>query len=875
MTPPRLSFASWLRQSIATRLAALRERVDEGQALVLALIVVLLIGLLPAIILSSLNQEMPYASESVNYESALAAAEAGVQEYANLMDQYPGYFYNTPQAGGATTTPGPSPHPLPGGPNLALGAWAQVAGTNPPESFTYYPDTSQLTAVQSSANPFGGDVLLVVTGRAGSGKTVQYRRVEAAFTVSGILTDVYFSNFEQPAYDDLDQWQNTYQSGCTGSCGYLTSGPHEYDEATTTTPTSPQPTWLNPSAAPYVSTSGTFSGDTGVPMATALCEYDATQVNSFIDWYSQNVAPIYPQPGYPNAGTAYGSSNEYYGPWYGSFPDLSDPSYQFGQAPTSGSTNNGDSSACNTNYWITGDTFNGPVYSQDELTTCSQAPPGGGPTGPAFTSLLTAAPGTPMLPATKSVGWPGAGPPQAVPLSTSSTGYASQPYGYNWDPWRICGGGSGTPNPGVNAPTFGTPPQLGVSQSLPSANQELLTEIETGKVAGCVYTGPTMIRFSYSSSGGETMSVWSPLTKDTYGVNSPTPTPLNVRDSINCGATATSGFRDLCAGTTCTSASGVPNNTQVLGKGAGTVQTGNFAQVPITSNLLIAVQGATSGSDPNAWSTLPAAETGATVSGCIDPWVNPDSGSGISTATCTEGDAILSGAVSYQTTISASANIVIARSLVYGCAVNGGTYGTGSGSTGTYQYGLTGCQSSPDVLGLIALDNIWMARPWSPSSGMAPKCTDNYDMVPASITWSDMVANCTVVNPVIDAATAALTGFFEVEYWKEGNAAGGTIYFNGSDAVNNAGQYGTFGYDPATGRACTGPGELCSGYLLNLNYDPRLKADPPPQYLPATDGVWTVAGWVTCGSTVPNPDTAGYPTSTIPACTPLAGSVPP
>jgi len=851
MTPVRHHPIVRIRQVLAARCAALREDAEGGQALILALIIVLLIGLLPVAILSSLDQELPYASESINFESSLAAAEAGVQEYANLMDQYPGYYNFAPQAGGATTTNDPG---LPGGSNAALGSWAAVAGTNPPEYFTYYPDTSLLTgsaATQSASNPFGGDVLLVVTGRAGVGKATQYRRIEAAFTLTGVLTDVYWSNYEQPAAGDLDQWENTYNAGCTGGCGTVTNS-HEFDEATTLTPCGSTPTPSNC----YTNT----SGQTLLPMATALCQYDAASENTFIDWYSQNVSPIYPQPGYPNHGTPYNTTtNKYYGPWYGAFPDLNDTAYQFGQAPTSGSTNNGDQSACNTNYWITGDTFNGPVYSQDELTTCG---------APAFTGqgndLTTAISSTFGFPATATVGWPGAKKPQLVAGT-----YVSEPYGYNWDPWGDCGGGTGgTPNKGVNAPSFVDPqsPHFGVSQSLPSANQGLLSEIEAGTVAGCVYTGPTMIRFSYNTTTqAETMSVWSPLTKQTYGVGSPGTTAINTANNVNCGAIATTGSHlDLCGGTSCTA-----TNTQITGSGVGTVQAGNFAQVPVSPGLVIAVQSAPSGSDPNAWtpSTLPAAESNATISGCIDPWVNPDSPSSSATpaGTCVEGDAIISGAVSFQTTVSAANDIVVARSLVYGCAVN---------SNGTYSASLAGCQSSSDVLGLIAANDVWMARPLDSNGNDDPTCgtltgvladpNDNTDLPPSSVLWSDMIpTDCTVSNPIIDAASAALTGFFEVEYWREGSNSG-TLTFNGSDAVNNAGQFGVF----------SSGGGLQKGYLLDLNYDSRLLVDPPPQYLPATDGVWAEAGWVTCGSTVPNPFTTGYP-SGVPACTALPGSYAP
>ncbi|MGC9961497.1 MAG: hypothetical protein ABSE47_06290 [Acidimicrobiales bacterium] len=848
MTPALHSCGSRLRRVFGQRLEALRARTDEGQALVLALIVVLMIGILPAVILTTLQQEMPYVSESVNYEAALAAAESGVQEYANLLDQYPGYQVYAPQPGGATKINDPTPAPgLPGGNNAALGAWAQVTGTSPPEWFTYYPDTSELTSAQSTANPLGGSLLLVVTGKAGKGKTVQYRRIEAALTLTGVIQDVYFSNFEQPGSEDLDQWVNTYPAGCTAQGGGCqpTSGANEYDEVTATTP------------AGYTASNGA----TKQPMATALCQYDANQPNTFIDWYSANIQSIYPMPGYPynDTATPYGPSNQYYGPWYGSFPDPLNPSYQFGAAPLALSykpgslgSHQGDQSACNTNYWISGDDFNGPVYSQDELTTCQNPQFNGSPF-----SLATAVPGTFVFPTEKGgVGWPGAGPSKAS--VNSATGYGSTPWGYNWDPWQDCGGGSGTPAGAPNAPTLNVAPSFGVAQSLPQANQALTNEIETGVVQGCVFTGPTMIRFSYNvSTTLETMYVWSPLTKNTYGIGSPSPANGTT---TNCGYTAPNG--GLCPGdSACTNATAQVNASNV-------VQTGDFAQIPVTANgLALAVQSLpTAAGDPNDWSTLPtptAATAGYPASpGCIDPWVNNDSAAPITVSgTCVEGDAILSGAVSYRVTVSAANDVVIARSLVDGCAVN---------ANGTYQNTLASCGSSLDVLGLIALNNIWMARPYNPSTGkMAPACADDVDMPTSAlptIGWGDMVPNCTVVNPVIDAATAALTGFFEVQYWREGDASGGTIHFNGSDAVNNAGQFGVF----------NSGGGLTQGYLLILNYDTRLKATPPPDYLPATDSIWKVSAWVTCGGTTPNPDSsASYPSATVPACTPLPGAVAP
>jgi Tfp pilus assembly protein PilX len=869
MTPLKNSRAG-LRGLLAARWKVLRGSPEAGQALVFALIVVLMIGLLPAIVLSSLNQEMPLASEAVTAESALAAAEAGVQEYSNLMDQYPGYYNYVPQANGAQPTG--TDAGMPGGSNMALGAWQAVTPSNPPESFTYYPDTSELSQTQTNTNPFGSDILLVVTGSAGTGKATQYRRIEAAFSLSGVITDVYFSNYEQPGSEDLDQWGNTY-SGCSSpghGCSLVSSGSHQYDEAEVTTPCTAAGVCYSPSEA----------------MATALCQYDADSVNTFIDWYSANIKAVDPQPGYPGYDTAtpYSAANPYYGPWYGSFVDPN-TTYEFGDTPATGSSNNGDNSACPTNYWITGDTFNGPVYSNDELTTCG---------APAFTAnpgLQVSVPKSFFFPAEKTaggalVGWPGAQPPVANPtVPMVGPPYVSFPYGYDKDPWGDCSGGG-------DAPTFKDPqsPRLGISQPLPPANQSLINEVEAGSVAGCVYTGPTMIRFTYSTTAQtEMMDVWSPLTQDTYsGVNAP-PSSVDAADGVNCGTTSTTGVGDLCAASPCTAANMQVNSTN-------TVVAGNFAQVPLTVQEVIVVQNTpTSVTDPNYWnitcsssltttSCIPNAEPvettpvtptttpGGALAGCIDPWVNPDSGLSITPASCAEGDAIISGAVGAQATLSASNDIVLARSVVYGCAVP-----TTNPYTSAYDSTLTApssCASSSNVLGLIALNDIWMARPYNPTTrAMAPSCArmgagntnDDVDLQPASISWNDMIPDCTVVNPTVDAAMASLTGFFEVEYWREGDATGGTITFNGSDAVNNSGQFGVF--SPGGG--------LAAGYLLTLNYDSRLRADPPPQYLPATDGVWNEVGWVTCSNTVPNPNTTGYPSGGVPACTSLANSYPP
>lgn len=809
-----------------------RIREDAGQALVLALIVVMMIGLLPTItfgILQSTNQE---TSQAVNYEAALAAAQAGLQSYRNLLDEYQGYEAYNGSNQPPSSQGGCNPA-FTGSSGSCATRWVPVASSGtPPEWYQYTPDTSQLsiTSSGSSATPpaFPGEILLTVIGKAGVGQSAVYRRIVGALKLSGAITDVYNSTYEQPAAGDFQQWYNEYNRGYQ-----VTRLPYAYDEATVTVGSYPAPT-----GAPA-------DPGLGQPYATALCQYDAYQPNAFVDWYSQYVSPVYPPNGYyPNPGTAYNTGtnlgsgvapNPYYGPWYGPWRDPNSPSgsnYTFGNG---NGTNGVIGAACPVNYWITGNRFNGPVYSQDELTTCGT---------PSFTTLASATPTNMRFPA----GWPGTKP--------ASGGY-SAPYGYVKNLFGGSVGCSGSPSiPGGVT--------LGQTQHLPSLADQIASDIKSNAVAGCIYSGPTALRFYWDpSTQTEEMDVWSPLTKDPYTSQGP-----NGGSAVQCGATGGT-FGDLCAGQgPCNS-----SNTQVQGSGSGTVMTSanDFAQVPVIPGEAIWVQSSpmpsTSGGSPtcstsshNCWTTLPKAESNAPSSGCIDPWTAPDQL--LDRQACSAGDLMVGGVTHGGLLLGSGANIEIARSLVYSCALNGSS---------TTQPGFktnlpSACQSSNDVTGLIADKQIWLS---DMNSGTT--CSDDYDMAlntsggSPNISWSDMIPlggngaqqDCYMAQPIVDAAITSLQGFFEVQDWRFATNGGGppNLYVNGNMTVTNAGQYGTFGSSN-------------TGYLLQLNFDKRLQYDLPPDYLSATGAVWEVTQWVSCGSTTPNPGrwTAGSPYT---ACTPL------
>jgi hypothetical protein len=119
---------------------------------------------------------MTATSMSSSSEAALAAAEAGVQEYRNYLDNVPAYYthnYGSP-AGDA-----------------ALTGWKQIGATD--EWFHYVPDPSRLTV---SSGGSAGQMLLEVTGRAGAPGAYAYRTMLTSFKLSGILTDSYYSEYE-------------------------------------------------------------------------------------------------------------------------------------------------------------------------------------------------------------------------------------------------------------------------------------------------------------------------------------------------------------------------------------------------------------------------------------------------------------------------------------------------------------------------------------------------------------------------------------------------------------------------------------------------------------------------------------------------------
>ena len=859
----RLASARWRRAG---------ER-ESGQAMALVLLVLLVVSIVPTLIVSQLSSQLPLLSSSVNNQAALAAAEAGAQNYINLLDSYTNYWCYTSNLTTACNGHGlgessepPQNAALPGSCNennssyscaTAEGqcgpGWEQVpGGRSPSECFAYTPVISQLenTTGATASQPLPGSIVLVVVGRAGTGSSLDYRRISVGLALNGPISFLYYSNKEQPGTADIWNWENTYSNATAAygatcvsvSCYGGSQQSSNLDEVNTTV------SYPNPNGP----------GQITEPLVQALCGYHTDDINTYVDWYSQNVAPILTQSPYYNSssaygyqnssygsGTAFGPQHPLYGPFYGNFPDPADPGYMF-------------EPACQGNYYIAGTVFRGSIYTNDQLTTCGTGGSGG-------------LPGNDV--------WFQGKYETAVPQNF--------PFPKNWPGTDT--GGSGAPYPDLrntgpfscsNQPEFDGGSVWSADVPLPPFNNSLASFVQPNdpNSQGCLYTGPTMIRFYWDpSSSSEEMYVWSPLTRDT---------------SPGCGYTG-----PPVAGTECSTAGSVTgtNFCNEISADASTANTTMDAVSPSSTGNLIYVQSPPSSStDPNCWNatgcpTVPSGPPASAVPGagnytanpsynvvpaamssCLDPWEPP--GEPTSPSTCDEGDVMVSGTAGATLTtnpggvsgwtIAADASIVLSGSVTLACSL-------GNQSPPEPSFFISGstapnCAKSPDMVGLVANQNVWLSHPTTGGETSCPHADAaddpslvSYPAASSSTAWDTVFpwcaatgppdpnnSNCTPVvtsncpgNPVIDAAFAALQGFFEVQNFNSGDASGGNMYINGSDIVNNAGQYGSFNPSGDV---------IVTGYIPYLSYDARLKYEEPPQFTQATKSSWQESAYISC-----------------------------
>ena len=110
----------------------------------------------------------------------------------------------------------------------------------------------------------------------------------------------------------------------------------------------------------------------------------------------------------------------------------------------------------------------------------------------------------------------------------------------------------------------------------------------------------------------------------------------------------------------------------------------------------------------------------------------------------------------------------------------------------------------------------------------------------------DVVPDCDLQNPVVDAAVIALGGSLADEDWDAGPSDAGSAWVQGTDISWTRGPFGLGGQ---------------SGYYKQFNYDTRLQYLSPPAIDLVAGLTWSPSNWVACGSvndsSVTNPSAAG------------------
>src|ERR1700690_1501557 len=107
---------------------------EAGIAMIIVITVVMLMTLIPLAIVNGAISQLPLARHDQDHESALAAAEAGVDDYMNRLAQNNNYW----------TDSAPNP-PTPA--NAAFTSWVAVSGPNTNgECYRYDANSTQTPA---------------------------------------------------------------------------------------------------------------------------------------------------------------------------------------------------------------------------------------------------------------------------------------------------------------------------------------------------------------------------------------------------------------------------------------------------------------------------------------------------------------------------------------------------------------------------------------------------------------------------------------------------------------------------------------------------------------------------------------------------------
>jgi hypothetical protein len=825
-----------LRRRAVDALAAmawrrLADRDDSGQTIVIVVILLALLTALAPVMAGQISRDTPLLISTTNKHAALAAAEAGIQWYRDNLGTYSTYFNYS-----ATNLPPGGDAALSGYCGAGQPSTCDLAGTAPPEAFHYTPNLTQGCAVAVTGSTC--TVNVTVTGRAGAPGNYSYVYAEASFAADSVLGDAYYSNFEV-----LDPNSLTIQ-GITVSSS---NGPAQAE------------TTDNISYS-YVNSAGTTVNVPPESIWQAICQYDTYQPNTFIDSLDDISA---------------GGGNGYYRtawPLYGPYQVSNGFTFQTngqGVVVSSGGTTTYTVPAmpCDTPYdFVTGEAFDGPVYSNDQIHVCGSPTFNGAPV-----SLLSGAPDDPYV--------------YDVPGSVQ-VGSQHYPEGYTTDQVN-CGNGTASPMLAHGV-------VIGQNQSLPSLNTQLaqygtpgisggVSSPPAGTAFGCTYTGPTMIELVTVSNGTTYMDVWSPLSS--APVTTPTcsgggsgfsvtipfiehialpadgvvyvqdyvPPSGSTVPTINDGSAPC--FNPYQVSQPADSAQCVEGDTYVEGELHGQLTIASSANIIITRDLTYncvdfagsavvtnpdTVSGCTTENSPDMLGLSAKYDVLVAHNDPTDQVTQSDQdclanfGDGTGTPVNTPTSSMLSGnpyngqQVNSVKVTSGSATVTLGGSggsfasdgIVAGSDVNVSGGGIPAGTT------VTAVNGSSLTLS---------ANATAPSSGERITFTDKGLTNNPAAVWPTLCDTIGSSGSYVDAAIFALNGSFGVQNWDD-TPFDGYVNLNGTDLSEYRGPFGVSG----------GNGSGVDGYEKKISFDQRLSFMSPPYVLSGSVPLWQLDNYVEC-----------------------------
>ncbi len=158
---------------------------DGGMIMVMTLIVMFIVVALITVIFTEGMDAMPLARQAQNYQAALQAAESGVQDYINRLDNNTSYYLNLYDSSNPAMENDTSGTPQ-------WTSWAPVSGTSVGEWYRYY--------VNSQNTAKNGIAYLTVSGAAGQNPATSpnysVRTISVGISLSGFTSFLYFTDFE-------------------------------------------------------------------------------------------------------------------------------------------------------------------------------------------------------------------------------------------------------------------------------------------------------------------------------------------------------------------------------------------------------------------------------------------------------------------------------------------------------------------------------------------------------------------------------------------------------------------------------------------------------------------------------------------------------